>query len=155
MSSQYYGGRPRRSAAPIVAIIVGTITLLVGAAALAAAAQYKPTLENALSNGGEVLSPDSYNSIHGVGLAFLVMGGVALLGGIVGLASRPAVAVQAPGGVYYGQQPQPWHNPPAAQAWAPPAVGQQQPAPPQQWAPPGAIRSAATAPPPDAAHRVG
>lgn len=145
MSGNQYGGRPRRSAAPVVALVLGVIALLIGAAALGFAAQYKPTLENAIANGGEVLSSDSYNVIRGIGFVALVVGGVAVLGGIVGLASRPSVVVQPPQQpVYYGQQPQ-WQNP-APQQWVAPAAP---PAPAAVAAPPVA------APPPDAAQRVG
>lgn len=45
MSALHVGPRPRRSAAPAIALIIGVIALLIGAALLAVAAEYKPTVE--------------------------------------------------------------------------------------------------------------
>jgi hypothetical protein len=89
MSGQYGGVRSKRSPVPIIALVVGVLVLLIGAAALAVAAEYKPSIENVLSNPGrDLLTPDGYDAVRAVGFVALAIGGLCVLGGIIGLATR-------------------------------------------------------------------
>lgn len=143
MSGSYATVPRKRSAGPIILLILGIIGLLVGGAALVFAAEYKPTIENVLSNGGDVLSQSDYDAVRAFGFGCLVVGGIMALAGFIGLVSRPSVVVQ-PAPLQQWAQPHPQYG-----YQAPP------PAPVQhgngQWAPP----PVPAAPPPDPAQRVG
>ncbi|HKP89228.1 MAG TPA: hypothetical protein VJT75_04570 [Thermoleophilaceae bacterium] len=89
--------KPSRVGGGLGLILSLLLLVLPGIAVLGFAEKHKPTLTNALANGGDVLTPSAYQGVHAFALLMLVGGAVLALICIVRMASRPAaVSVTQP-----------------------------------------------------------
>jgi hypothetical protein len=152
MSFQSHNGttRPAPSATgPIVAVardsragsgvgLVTAILLLVvpGIAGLAIADQYKPTLTNALANGGKVLTPGAYQALHALALLALIGGVIIAIICVVRMSTNtPKVCVNHVASQDLPEAPRPGIQAPQANrglppsAFAPPAAETREAAP--------------------------
>ncbi len=89
--AQAGGGRPR-TVLGVVSLLVGAVVLVLAIGAHVYASEHKPTFENVLSHGGDVLSRHSYDALRAFAWVATVGGIVALISGLVLLISRPAAA---------------------------------------------------------------
>ena len=72
----------------MVLVAIGLFLTVGGIAGLALVSEYKPTLENALAHGGDVLSPSGYKQVKLIATAALVAGVISLVAGLILLAAH-------------------------------------------------------------------